>query len=63
MNVAPGANPTVDSIQRVTSRKGAFVVEPPAVQVAVSAAIIQTYWNKGEMHEATISKIDTFNIP
>jgi hypothetical protein len=63
MNVAPGANPAADPIQRVTARKGVFVVEHPTVQVAVSAAIVQTYWNKGEMHEAEISKIDTFHVP
>ena len=63
MNVAAGNNYAADAIQRITARKGVFVVEPPAVQVAVSAVIIQTYWNKGEMHEVPNSKIDTFNVP
>jgi hypothetical protein len=44
-------------------RKGDFVVEHPAVKVAVDATVIKTFWNKGEMHEVPISKIDTFDVP
>jgi len=63
MDVPHGGNHAADPIQRVTMRKGDFVVERPAVKVVVDATVIKTFWNNGEMHEAPISKIDTFDVP
>jgi hypothetical protein len=62
MTVRKGDNPSTDSIERLTKRKGVFVTELPTVQVAVSADIIKTYWNDGEMHQVAASEIDSFNV-
>jgi len=62
MTVDTGTNPTADPIGRITPRRGAFVVEPPRVEVALNAAIIRTFWNKGEMHEVPSRDIDTFDV-
>lgn len=62
MNVGSGANPVVGPVERVTNRKGVFVVELPAVNVVLNAAVISTYWNKGEMHEVPDRDLDAFDI-
>jgi len=63
MNLTAADNFAADPVQRITARKGAFVVEMPAIHVTNTAAIVQTYWNKGEMHEVQPTKLDTFNVP
>lgn len=63
MNVASGFKGQADDVQRITARKGAFVLEDAKFQTTTTAAVIQTYWNKGEMHEVKPADIDTFNIP
>jgi len=63
MDTPSGGNFTTEPVERITSRKGAFVVELPAVQVTQSAEVIKTFWNNGEMHEVPESKIETITIP
>jgi hypothetical protein len=64
MTVTSGTNPTVDPTQRLTRRAAGPVIENPiGNNVALTADIVATYWNKGELHKVPNSKIDTFDIP
>jgi hypothetical protein len=64
MQTPSGPNFTTDPVERVLpGGPTGFKHVLPNVAITTKAEVIETYWNKGELHEVPESKIETITIP